>query len=92
MPDYVKIIGAVKDAAAGGTSEMSLTVALTPELAEETTHVSEAIPRTDAPAKVAGEALYTMDLAPGDLLHATPVTPSFTCPCERYRPPQNAQE
>jgi CO/xanthine dehydrogenase Mo-binding subunit len=36
----------------------------------ETEHVGEAVPRTDAPPKVRGEAVYTADMMPSDTLHA----------------------
>lgn len=36
--------------------------------------VGTSLPRTDAPAKVTGEALFTMDLEPGRLLHVKLVT------------------
>lgn len=44
-----------------------------PDVDEEGTeyeHVGRSVSRTDAPAKVSGEALYTMDLQPSNLLHA----------------------
>lgn len=41
---------------------------------ESERHVGKPVNRPDAPAKVTGEALYTMDLQPGRLLHAKLVT------------------
>jgi CO/xanthine dehydrogenase Mo-binding subunit len=40
-------------------------------------YVGQSIPRVDAPAKVTGRAVYTMDLDPGNLLHAKLVTSPY---------------